>query len=48
MDVNILGQVLATDADIGYLVMDIERDVSDAVSAAMAALPTNLRTRVLY
>ncbi len=45
---NILGQVLATDADIGYLVMDIEREVSDAVSTAMAALPTNLRTRVLY
>jgi len=48
MDVNILGQVLATDADIGYLIMDIERDVSDAVAAAMAALSTNLRTRVLY
>ncbi len=45
---NILGQVLATDADLGYLVMDIEREVSDAVSTAMAALPTSIRTRVLY
>ena len=48
MGANILGQVLATDSDIGYLVMDIEREVSEAVSVAMAALPTNLRTRVLY
>jgi D-3-phosphoglycerate dehydrogenase len=47
-DANILGQVLATDADIGYLVMDIERDVSDSVAQAMAALPTSIRTRVLY
>jgi D-3-phosphoglycerate dehydrogenase len=45
---NILGQVLATDADVGYLVMDIEREVSEAVSVGMASLPTNLRTRVLY
>ncbi|MFO0646118.1 MAG: phosphoglycerate dehydrogenase [Polyangiales bacterium] len=45
---NILGQVLATESDIGYLVMDIEREVSDAVSTAMAALPTSIRTRVLY
>ncbi len=48
MGANILGQVLATDSDIGYLVMDIEREVSEAVSTAMASLPTNLRTRVLY
>jgi D-3-phosphoglycerate dehydrogenase / 2-oxoglutarate reductase len=48
MGANILGQVLATDADIGYLVMDIEREVSEAVSGAMALLPTSLRTRVLY
>jgi D-3-phosphoglycerate dehydrogenase len=47
-DANILGQVLATDADIGYLVMDIARDVSDDVAADMAALPTNIRSRVLY
>ncbi len=45
---NILGQVLATEPDIGYLVMDIEREVSDSLSTAMAALPTSIRTRVLY
>ncbi len=45
---NILGQVLATDPDVGYLVMDLERDVSDAVGAAMANLTTSIRTRVVY
>jgi D-3-phosphoglycerate dehydrogenase / 2-oxoglutarate reductase len=45
---NIQSQVLATDAGIGYLVMDLNQDVSDDVSRAMAALSTNLKTRILY
>jgi D-3-phosphoglycerate dehydrogenase / 2-oxoglutarate reductase len=45
---NIQGQVLATDAEIGYLVMDLNRDVSDEVSRSIAALATNIRTRILY
>lgn len=45
---NIHAQVLSTDPAIGYLVMDIERDVSEAVRSGMAALPTNIRTRVVY
>ena len=45
---NISSQVLATDANIGYLVMDIEKDVSDEVTKAVAALDTNIKTRILY
>jgi D-3-phosphoglycerate dehydrogenase len=45
---NISSQVLATDPNIGYLVMDIEKDVSDEVTKAVAALDTNIRTRILY
>ena len=45
---NIHSQVLSTDATIGYLIMDIERDVSEAVSQGVASLPTNIRTRVVY
>jgi D-3-phosphoglycerate dehydrogenase len=45
---NISSQVLATDPNIGYLVMDIEKDVSDEVSKAVAALETNIKTRILY
>jgi D-3-phosphoglycerate dehydrogenase len=45
---NIQSQVLATDPHIGYLIMDIEKDVSNDVHKAIAALETNIRTRILY
>lgn len=45
---NIAAQVLATDPDIGYLVMDLDQDVSHDVKDAVAALETNIRTRILY
>lgn len=45
---NIRAQVLATDADIGYLVMDLDDDVSHEVRRDMAALTTNIRTRILF
>ena len=45
---NIAGQVLATDPDIGYLVMDLDQDVSHDVKNAIAALDVNIKTRILY
>jgi D-3-phosphoglycerate dehydrogenase len=45
---NIAGQVLATDPDIGYLVMDLDQDVSHDVKNAIAALEVNIKTRILY
>jgi D-3-phosphoglycerate dehydrogenase len=45
---NIAAQVLATDPEIGYLVMDLDQDVSREVKNAMAALDTNIKTRILY
>jgi len=45
---NVESQVLATDPSIGYLVVDINREVSGEVHERMAALETNIRTRVLY
>jgi D-3-phosphoglycerate dehydrogenase len=45
---NIHAQVLGTDAHIGYLVMDLERDVSAQVRTAMSALATDIRTRCIY
>lgn len=45
---NIEAQQLATTREIGYLVMDINTDVSDEVSTRIAALPMNVRTRILY
>jgi D-3-phosphoglycerate dehydrogenase len=48
LNANILAQTLATDSEIGYLVMDLEHDVSGVVRDRMAALATNIRTRILY
>ena len=45
---NIESQVLATTPAIGYLVMDINREVSSEVRQQLAALGTSIRTRVLY
>jgi len=48
MHANIHAQILATDANIGYLIMDLDQDVSNDVRRAMAALETNIKTRILY
>lgn len=43
---NVRSQLLSTDADIGYLVMDLDRDVSQAVAEQIRALDTSIRTRI--
>ncbi len=45
---NVLGQVLATDPDVGYLVMDLDKEVANEVRSAIKALSTSIRTRILY
>jgi D-3-phosphoglycerate dehydrogenase len=45
---NIESQVLATTPAVGYLVMDLNREVSQEVRQRMSALETSIRTRVLY
>jgi D-3-phosphoglycerate dehydrogenase len=45
---NIHSQLLSTDADIGYLIMDLDQDVSREVREDIAALDTDIRTRILY
>jgi D-3-phosphoglycerate dehydrogenase len=47
LNANIRSQTLATDPQIGYLVMDIDQDVSTEVYQGIAALETNIRTRIL-
>jgi D-3-phosphoglycerate dehydrogenase len=48
MAANIRAQVLSTDPDIGYLIMDLDQDVSNEVKQAVAILPTSIKTRILY
>jgi D-3-phosphoglycerate dehydrogenase len=45
---NIRSQILATDANIGYLVMDLDKELSEDVHDAIRALETSIRTRILY
>jgi D-3-phosphoglycerate dehydrogenase len=47
LNANIHAQVLSTDAHIGYLVMDLDQDVSAAVCNAIAALETDIKTRIV-
>jgi D-3-phosphoglycerate dehydrogenase len=48
LNANIRAQLLATDPDIGYLIMDLDHDVSHDVKKAVASLPTSIKTRILF
>jgi D-3-phosphoglycerate dehydrogenase len=45
---NIHSQVLTTDSNVGYLIMDLDQDVSNEVKKTIAALETDIKTRILY
>jgi D-3-phosphoglycerate dehydrogenase / 2-oxoglutarate reductase len=45
---NVLGQTLATDPEIGYLVMDLDKDVANDIRKEMKTLSTSIKTRILY
>jgi D-3-phosphoglycerate dehydrogenase / 2-oxoglutarate reductase len=45
---NIRAQLLATDPDIGYLIMDLDQDLSQDVKKKIGQLPTSIRTRILF
>ncbi len=44
---NVLAQVLATDPDIGYLVMDLDKDIANDVRLAIADLAVCIKTRIV-
>ena len=45
---NVLGQVLVTDASLGYLLMDVEKDAGQSIVDDISTLATTLRARLLY
>jgi len=48
LGVNIQAQTLATDPDIGYLVLDTDKALSQEVKNAIESLKTSIKTRILY
>ena len=48
LNANIRAQLLATDTEIGYLIIDLDHDVSQDVKKAVADLPTSIKTRILF
>jgi D-3-phosphoglycerate dehydrogenase len=44
---NILAQVLATSAELGYLLMDLDKPVNGNVCDAMKRLPATIQARAL-
>jgi D-3-phosphoglycerate dehydrogenase len=49
-NINIDAQFLQTDAEVGYVVIDVSagEDQADELKAKLATIPGTLRSRVLY
>jgi D-3-phosphoglycerate dehydrogenase len=48
MGANIRAQYLSTLADVGYLIIDVDREISVVVKDQIDALDTSIRTRLLF
>lgn len=46
--INILNQYLQTNAQVGYVVLDVDQDVSDRAFEMLRALPNTIKARMLY
>lgn len=47
-EINIAAQYLQTDADIGYVIIDTESDLSDVIIKELKKIPHTIRARMLY
>ncbi len=48
LNANVQSQALATDSDIGYLILDTNQQLSSDVKNAIESLKTSIKTRILY
>jgi D-3-phosphoglycerate dehydrogenase len=48
LGVNINAQYLSTFKDVGYLIVDLDKNVSNEVKDRLEKLDSNIRTRILY
>lgn len=47
-EINISAQFLQTDAEIGYVIIDTESDLSDIIIKELKNIPNTIRARMLY
>jgi D-3-phosphoglycerate dehydrogenase len=47
-DINILGQYLQTNADVGYVVIDVDKGYSELALSKLRQIEATIRTRVLF
>ena len=47
-DMNISGQFLSTDAQVGYVISDLDKDYNKEVINALKEIPNTIKFRVLY
>lgn len=47
-DANVLGQHLQTTNEVGYVVIDVDRETSPSLKEELKAVPGTIRTRILY
>eukprot|EP00026_Physarum_polycephalum_P009835 Phypoly_transcript_09972.p1 GENE.Phypoly_transcript_09972~~Phypoly_transcript_09972.p1 ORF type:complete len:445 (+),score=84.37 Phypoly_transcript_09972:56-1336(+) len=45
---QVSGQILGTKKYVGYMIADVESAASDNIKKAISALPSSIRTRILY
>jgi D-3-phosphoglycerate dehydrogenase len=48
LGLNIVGQYLKTNESIGYVILDVERDLSGEAVDALREIGGTIRTRLLY
>ncbi len=46
--INVVGQYLKTNEDIGYVILDIDRDISDKAFEILKNVKGTIRTRIVY
>jgi len=46
--INIASQYLQTDTDIGYVIIDIESEISDTILNELKKIPNTIKARMLY
>lgn len=45
---NISTQLLGTQKDVGYMICDVDHEAGKEILERITALPSNIRTRILY